>query len=241
MAGFLGKGQVYIDRNMTGGYLPIGNATKFAIAETDADVKERTSRQKDTYGQALDRVALPKPAKITIEMDEIDANNLGIALRGSVESVTSTGSITDESHDAILGKYIKLAHSNVSTVVITDSTGNTTYTEGTDYKVRGSVGLIEILSGGSITDGEALLIDYDYNETSSKIKGSQETEVQAALILEGTNQTNGKDCRVFVYKARMMPTSDVDFLSSDFTTITLEGTLLKPEDKDEPYYVEYVE
>lgn len=241
MAGFLGKGQVYVDRDMQGQYVPIGNATKFAIAETDADVKERISRQKDTYGQALDRVAIPKPAKITIEMDEVDANNLAIALRGIVEQITESGSVTDESHTAALGKYIKLAHSNVSNVVVKDSGGTTTYEEGVDYKIRGSVGLIEILSGGSITDGEALKISYSYDETSSKVTGSKETEIQAALILEGTNQVNGKDCRVYVYKARMMPTSAVDFLADDFTTITLEGTLLKPEDKDEPYYIEYVE
>ncbi len=241
MAGFLGKGAVYIDRDLQGKYLPIGNATKLAIAETEADVKERISKQSDTYGQALDRVAIPKPAKITIEMDEIDATNLAIALRGENTAVTDTGTVTDEAATAALGGYIKLAHSGVSDVVVKDSAGSTTYVEGTDYEVRANVGLILIKDGGAITDAEALKISYSYDETGAKITGSKVTEVEGAVILEGINQVNGKKCSVYIHKARMMPTSAVDFLADDFTTITLEGTLLTPETESEPYYIEYEE
>lgn len=243
MAGFLGKGEVYIDRDLQGQYLPIGNAVKFAIAETEADVKERISRRVDTYGQALDRVALPKPAKITIELNEIDAKNLAVALRGTIEEVTDNGSVTGEDVTAALDAYVKLAHDGIdeSTVVVTDSTGATTYTKDVDYEIRGSVGLLKALSGGAITDGQALKVDYQYNETCKKILGSKKTEIEGALILEGVNMANSKACRVYVWQARLMPTSEVDFLSEDFTSITLEGTLLTPANKTEPYEVRYVE
>jgi len=243
MAGFLGKGEVYIDRDMQGRFLPIGNATKFAIAETEADVKERISRRLDTYGQALDRVAIPKPTKITIELDEIDAKNLAAALRGAIEEVSDSGSVTDETVVAALDAFVKLAHDGIKedTVVVTSEDGSVTYTKGTDYILRPSVGLIMALSGGSISDGQTLKVDYQYEEVYKKIIGSKKTEIECALILEGENVANGKECRVYVWKARLMPTSEVDFLSEDFTSITLEGTLLTPPNKTEPYVVKYVE
>ncbi|HDD52941.1 MAG TPA: hypothetical protein ENF32_02585 [Thermosulfidibacter takaii] len=243
MAGFLGKGEVYIDRDLQGKFLPIGNAIKFAIAETEADVKERISRRIDTYGQALDRVALAKPAKITIELNEIDAKNLAVALRGLVEDVTDSGSVTGEDATAALGAYVKLAHDGIdeATVAVTNEDGSTTYTKDTDYEIRGSVGLLKALEGGDITDGQALKVDYQYNETCKKILGSKKTEIEGALILEGINMANNKACRVYVWKARLMPTSEVDFLAEDFTGITLEGTLLTPPNKTEPYEVRYVE
>jgi len=241
MAGFLGKGEVYIDRNMQGKYLPIGNATKFAIAETEAEVKERISRRMDTYGQALDRVAIPKPAKITIEMDDFDANNLAIALRGEIDDAAGNGSVNDEEITAYKGAFVKVKHSGISNVVVKDSSGTTTYEKDKDYKVKSGAGLIEILSSGNITDGQQLKVSYDYNEVYKKILGSKEVEVKCALILDGINQANSKACRVFVYKARLMPTKEVDFLADDFASLTLEGTLLTPDDKNEPYHVEYEE
>ena len=243
MAGFLGKGEVYIDRDLQGEYLPIGNATRLAIGETEAEIKERISRRLATFGQALDRVAIPRPAKIEIILDEIDAKNLAVALRGLVEDVTDSGSVTDEAVTAKHDKYIKLAHDGIdeATVVVTNDDGSVTYTRDQDYVIRPSVGLLMALSTGAIADGQALLVDYQYNETCKKIIGSRRAEIEGALILEGENQANGQPCRVYVYKARLMPTTEVDFLAEEFTSITLEGTLLTPQDKTEPYIVKYVE
>jgi hypothetical protein len=97
------------------------------------------------------------------------------------------------------------------------------------------------LSSGNIADGEKLKGDYLYDESCKKILGSRKTEIECALILDGINQINNKSCRVYVYKARLMPTKEVDFLSEDFTSITLEGTLLTPSDRNEPYVVKYNE
>jgi len=243
MAGFLGKGEVYIDRDLKGQWRSLGNVTKFAIAETEADIKERISKRIDTYGQALDRVAIPKPAKITIELDEVDAKKLSDALRGIVEVVTDTGTVTDENITSHLDVYVELKHDGIDedTVVVTNSDGSVTYVKGQDYEIRGSVGLFKALSTGRITDGQTLLLDYQYNGSCKIIRGSKRAEIECALKLDGINLVNGKSCRVYVYKARLMPTKEVDFLSEDFTSITLEGTLLTPSDKNEPYVVKYNE
>ncbi len=239
MAGFLGKGEVYVDRDNQGKYFKIGNTTKFAISETEAEVKERISKQTDTYGQALDRVALPKPAKITIELDEIDADNLALALRGSASDISYSGSVTSEAVTAHVGYYVELEHTGVSNVVVKDATDSVTYDEGTDYEVAASAGLLKVLSGGAIAEGDVLHVSYDYQNTGSRIAGSQATEMTGGIILEGVNMANNKECVVYVRQARLMPTSPVDFLGDDFTVVTLEGTLITPSGESEPYYVDY--
>jgi len=241
MAGFLGKGSLFLDRDLTGAYIDAGNAIKFEINETAADQKERVSRGISDYGQALDSVVVPKPATISIEIDEMKAENLAIALRGIVtQSTVTAGSVTDESITASLDKYVPLANGDVSSVVVTNVGATTTYVEGTDYVVEAHMGWIKALSTGSITDAEALLVDYSYGaRTYYKITGSKEAFIKTAIILDGQNQVNGKNAKVTVYEARLRPQGAVDFLAGDFVKLSLGGLLITPAGKTEPYTVEY--
>jgi hypothetical protein len=236
MAGFLGKGDVYI-RRTDGKLLSLGNVTQFAIDETEADVKIRYSRQKDSYGQAVDRYAIQKPAKITIKTDEITPETLADILRGTLETITDAGTVTDESITAEKGSFVELAHSGVSDVVVKDSAGSITYVEGTDYEVRPNVGLILIKDDGSIADGDNLKVSYTYDESGISISGSQMPEIECKITFDGINQIDGKKYEISIDKARIMPTSPIDLLSDDFTDVTFEGTLITVEGKTKPYEV----
>jgi hypothetical protein len=59
------------------------------------------------------------------------------------------------------------------------------------------------------------------------------------LELDGKNLTNGKDCVVRVFDARIKPSSAVDYLAPDFTAIELEGTMMTPEDQTHPFEITY--
>lgn len=241
MAGFLGKGNVYVDRGLMGKFIPIGNATKFAISETDVDIKERFSRQLATYGQALDSVAINKPAKISIQIDDAIADNLALALKGLIETVNvNAGAVSNESITAAVNKYVPLAHDRVSNVVVKDATGATTYEEGSDYEVNVRLGWIKVLGGGDIQDGATLKVSYNYAAKQiHKIKGSKEAEILCQIILDGENVVNNKRCKVIVYQAKLRPASEVDFLNDDYVKISLQGTLVTPPNQLEPYVVEY--
>jgi len=243
MSGFLGAGDLLIDRDLQGGFIYVGNATQFAVNETDADVKERISKMRETYGQALDTVTLPKPPKIAITIDEFNVDNLAIALRGLIEVIeVAAGSVSDVSYTARKGKWIPLEHRNIqeSGFTVTNEDGSTTYTLGTDYQVNYRLGMLFITEEGAITDGQTIKVAYNYGETAGKrIKASRNSEIEAALILDGLNKVNGKDCTVRVFKAKLRPASEVDFLADDFQSLALEGTLVTPEGYTEPYVVEY--
>lgn len=244
MAGFLGKGDVYIDRDLKGQFRLLGNTTKFAIAETEADVKERTSKMRDTYGSALDTVIIPKPAKISIELNDIDAKNMALALRGLIEEIDVTAGNVPLSDFEVteLDVWLETGHTNISDVVVKNSDESATYVENEDYVVNGRLGMIKFLSSGGVAKGDTVRLGYNYgNVTGKRIKAGRVTEIECALLLDGQNMTNGKDCTVRVFKCKLRPASEVDFLMDDFQSLSLEGTLVVPEGQTEAYHVEYLE
>ncbi|SFM68311.1 hypothetical protein [Thermodesulforhabdus norvegica] len=242
MAGFIGEGTILIDRDMNKKYVRVANAPSFIIDETDSEVKVRYSKARDTYGQALDRLALPRPAKISMVWDDIDVETLAIALRGLVDTDTDSGTVSDEVVVAALEYWIDLEHRNISDVVVTDQNGTTTYVLDIDYKINPRLGMIYCLPGGSITEGETLKVSYTYAPLSNRIiRASRVAEIECAIKFDGKNRVTGKDCIIEAPWAKLSPKSPVDFLSDDFTKLELEGLLLTAPGYTEPYIVLPVE
>lgn len=77
----------------------------------------------------------------------------------------ATAAVADEGVTGDHGNWVALANGRltIGTVVLTNDTGVTTYTEGTDYVVDYGAGKIMTLAAGTTTDSQALLIDYSYN------------------------------------------------------------------------------
>jgi hypothetical protein len=74
--------------------------------------------------------------------------------------------VTDEPHVLVLGVPVALANPEVNTfsIRVTNDTNTVEYLQGIDYAVQTFGGLTEIRSliGGSIADGETVLVDYSY-------------------------------------------------------------------------------
>ena len=110
------------------------------------------------------------------EIADIDLWN--IVLHGGSMNTTSAGTqpVTDE--ELVMngaytnGEWNALGYAadfdEDCTVVITDSTDTTTYTEGTDYIIDRKSGHIGRISGGGISDGESVHVDYSYKTYDGK-------------------------------------------------------------------------
>lgn len=254
MAGFLGAGTIYIDRqddsgNSTG-LVKVGNATKFSI-KPDGEIKERVSMLKETYGQTLDSVSIPKPQKISMTIDELDMTNLALALLGEAATLTvAGGSVTNESVVTIKDRYVALAKKNVtvSSVVVwkgsgsTPASGDTIYAVNDDYVVTAS-GLLKAISAandGAITDNDTVKVSYTWKAIAGeRVTGATMPRIKAKLLLDGLNYTDSKNVILTVFEATLQPTSEVNFISSNFEAVTLEGTLNTPVGYTEPYQIDY--
>jgi len=242
MSGLLLAGDLYGNRVVNGvstGWLLMGNALKCEVKE-NADRKDRPSKGKTTYGQNLDSVFVKKPADISIELDEVDSNNIALLWLGDASDESVTGaSVTDEVLTAKIDVYQDFANRFVSSVVVQDVTDITTYVEGTDYELIAHLGMIKVLSGGSITLGDVLHIDYAYaSSTSKKVTGGTNSSIKIALRLDGTNLATQTDVLFNAFEAVLAPDGGIDLLADDFTKLPLSGTLNLVPGKPSPYEIE---
>lgn len=247
MSGLLCAGDLYIDRfdedgNPTG-LRQVGNATRFEINEPSESV-QRGSNMRDSYGQLLSDVAIKQPSTIGITLDDINKDNLAMALLGDTEAVDITaGSVTDEEVLGYPGGRTALANTNLDpegTITVTDDGGTPTeFTEGADYEVDHRLGHIIVLEGGGISAGDTLLVSYDFlARTGSKVSGGVRPQIRAKLVLDGRNLDNGKPIHVTVFEASLRPDGAVDFLSSEFVQLTMTGNLKLVDGMDAPYIVD---
>lgn len=242
MSGLLLAGDLWGNRVVNGvstGWLQMGNALKCEVKE-NADRKDRPSKGKTTYGQNLDSVFVKKPADVSIELDEVNSENIALLWLGDSSDVSVAGaSVTDEALTAKQDVYQDLANGFISTVVVQDATDTTTYVEGTDYELVTHLGMIKVLSGGSISLGDVLHIDYAYaSKTSKKVTGGTNSSIKIALRLDGINLATQKEVLFNAWEAVLAPEAGIDLLSDDFTKLPLSGTLNLVDGKASPYEIE---
>lgn len=243
MSGLLCAGDVYVDRLTDGGastgLRKIGNATVLSLQESTETV-QRISRQRASYGQALDTVQVKQPTQLALTLDEIDRENLAFALLGEAATETIVGaSVTSEAVTAKLDRWVPLAHRDVSLVVVQDETDTTTYVAGTDYELNARLGWIRPLPGGDITDDEELHVDYDYASASiATVAGATKPTIRAKIILDGKNLANGEQIIVTIDETTLTPNSAVDFLSGEFVSLEMSGTPKTIDGQSAPYTVE---
>ncbi len=234
MSGLICAGNVFLDRFVsgvrTGEHGPI-NATKFSVNPGTAEKIDRISYRRDDFGQALDSVVFPGVAALSIETDDAAADILQYALLGTLSDLSaSSGSVvtgTPEVVTANLGRWLKLAHRNVSNVSVRHLSDTPVYVNGTDYTLDATSGMIKVLSTGAITDGQSVEVIYQYAAlTGRQILAATTTEIRAFVRLEGTNLANQKKVSIVCPQAVLTPSGELEIAGKAFITFGLSGTLV---------------
>ena len=141
--------------------------------------------------------------QFTANLRSVKHDHLAIAIQGS-DTAKAGASVTDEAHICYLDKFTRLQHTKISAVTITGAGGSPTYVANTDYKVHADEGLIEFLSGGTITDALAVLIDYTY-AAQHHIKAAPANQ-DLYMVFAGMNRAdNNKQTRCEIYKMKLDP------------------------------------
>ncbi len=243
--GFLGAGDLYIDRrdsngNLTG--LKLIGAGKFEL-HTESELKEQIGKGRSNYGQVINSATLPGKTTLAATLSEVDRDTLALAFLGSASGADqAAGTVAAGSPEAIVarvGRYVELAHENVSSLVVKNEAEDTTYAEGSDYEFSARLGMFKALPGGSIADGAVLHLSYSYGSVSrSRIIAADSPIIRARVVLDGINYANEKDVKVVVDRVRLKPASAVDFLADDFLPLELEG-LCEVEGTGSPFEIFY--
>jgi hypothetical protein len=159
---------------------------------------------------------------LSIALRSIRKDHLAKMLHGVMTDKVGA-SVTDEAHIAYLDKFTALVNNKVTTVVVTGTGGTPTYVENTDYIIHADEGMIEFISGGTITDATAVEIDYTYAAQSHVSSSPNNTE--KFLVFAGMNSADGdKQTRVEVYKVKLDP-GVMDLITDDASDATISGTV----------------
>lgn len=241
--GFLGAGDIYIERYVAGVSQGLAGpyfAGKFEI-KPNVDKKELTSKGRDTYGQVLESVTLQKPAGFTMELNEVNKESMVMALLGTESAIAqASGSLTAFPVTVKLDRWVSVSKENLTgTQVVTNTAGTTTHVKGVDYEINPQLGLIKAIVGGAIVDAASVKVTSTYAAVAGvRISGSTNGDIRAKLIFDGKNQADGLPVIVTVWEAIIAADSAFDFLGSDFNTVNLPGTMKTPLGKTEPFTVD---
>ncbi len=202
---FMGQGPLYIGgRDANGnpaGLIFVGDVSEASLT-SNIETAEAVENVTGSFGIGSS-VVTKTEFQISLTMRSVKPEHLAVALQGSVAAKTA-GSIVDEAITGYQDKMTPLLHNKVSNVVVTNSAGTTTYADGTDYVAHLDQGMIEVLGTGAITDGEALLVDYDYADQDHVAVSPSSSEKY--LVFAGKNMAdNGKQTRCEIYKVKLDP------------------------------------
>lgn len=238
--GFIGAGDVYIAPigvgDVLGKLIDIGNTTQLGI-KPNSNILEQISKKRDSYGDPLETVALKQPADLTMTLETVNIANLRYAFMGEDAAYTqASGTVTDEATTAKLDGWVQLGAEEISSLVLTNTGATVTYVEGTDYVVNTRLGMYKALSGGAITEDQALLADYSRAAfTGAAIRGSTQAQIRAFLLLDGINKVDDSIGILKVWEVVLSPSGEFDWFRSEFNTIPMTGRIKKPVSRTEPF------
>lgn len=223
---FRGQGPVFIGlRDANGSPAGLEFLGDLSSVELTPNVEKQTVIENVTgTGGVGSEITTKVEYSLSMAMRSIKPVHLGIALQGGV-TAKAGASVTDEAVTGYHDKVSPLTHHKISTVVVTSSDGLTTFTEGAgnDYILHADEGLIEILSGGTITDGQALLVDYAYASQHHISAAPANTDYY--LLFSGMNSAdNNKQTRSEIYKLKLDP-SALSMITDAQTEMPITGTV----------------
>ena len=221
---FRGQGPVYVAGRDAAGK-PTGLVFIGDVSAVDLTPQiERSEKLENVSGNSAVATSTLKSVKYSLSMTmaSVKPEHLAIALDGSLTAVAGTA-VVDEAHTAYLDKSTLLNYNKIDTVVVTGSGGTPTYVEGTDYEVNADTGMINFISGGTITDETDVLIDYNF-ATQNIIK-TDPGNLERFIVFSGMNTSdNDKQTRCTMYKVKLDP-SALKMITDDVTDMQIGGVI----------------
>lgn len=184
-------------------------------------------------------------ATLSASAAKISPYNLALALNLPMTEVAeSTGSVTDQELTVSeLPETFFVGHFALTGVSVTDSTGATTYVEGTDYSLDAANGRITILEGGGISVGGTIKVSYGYTDPAKYriTYGGSASIAEPKELVFIHEKPDGKKIIITFYKAQVGGAIDFTFSENDWITVPMTFTAIYDETRqlgDQLYKIE---
>ena len=238
---FLGRGIIYFDQldanDQQTGELDLGNCKEFNLSLTTETLEHFNYREAIVVKDKT--VVTQLNAEGTIVIDEPNTENMELMLYGSEGTITQTsGSISNVSHTAYSGKWIRLVDGSGNRIRQVSSVVVTGYDVTDDYTVDGTSGRLYIVPSGDIVDGSSITISCNYGDISlTTTRAFTQNKVEGFIRFIGDPQS-GVTYEVEIWKCTLIPDGDIAFIGDDWAELTFRIEVQKQETDhpNEPYF-----
>lgn len=236
MSGFSGVGKVSLADRLVSG-LPnvarfIGNCPGLKLSLSPDSVERNSSM--DTSRGPLRRMTKTTQGSLELTTDEFTKANFTQFVFGRLDSVAAGGTVSATAFPtgAVVGSVLLMPDKNVSSVVITDSTGSPkTLVAGTNYDLdafNGSITILDLTTGGAFVQP----LKYAYTKGAvDVISGLVVPDKEIWLNMAGTNADTGERGVLDVYRVRFSPAENLDFINNDYQDYVVKGSVLQDSTK----------
>lgn len=228
---YAGAGTVYMapvdeNGNKTGDFRQVGDAYPLSV-QVQTDQIKKKSRMVERAGQVIAARTKISDDGITgnLTLHEWNAANLAWALSGSAVALTTgSAAVTDEAITApAADEWIQVGGANkrrnISAVTVTTSPAGTTYVEDTDYKIDSALGLFTIISTGSISEDDALLIDYSYAaESGYRVDIGSSVQLRVAILAHLHDEFRDRHYTLELDSVVLSASQEINFISEEDST-----------------------
>ncbi len=241
--GMILGGDLYFDfltaAGASTGFDLAGNAKKL-VPKVVTETMENKLNGRDTLGQTGDAYTRITSSTIAFSMNRYDPKIVAAFFMGSAVDITAASGAYTATVTAIHDKWVPIGEINLTTCVVKDDTDTTTYVgaeEDPDYEVNLRLGMLKVLSTGTISDGDELNISGNKEAaTGSKITGATSPSINVGLYLDGKNYIDGGDIKLRVWQAQIRAEGDFDLLAEGgFPELSFTGTMITPTGKSWPF------
>lgn len=244
----LGRGRLFFDKFVVGTKTPtgqryLGNTTEVNLTSDSESLDHYDSdngiREKDAS------VLLQLARSGTFITDHISPANMALFFLGNEEVVTVSAvtAATYNVADVKPGLRYQIGASvsvpagvrNVSNTVV--KVGAIVKVLGTDYSLDAATGGVSIIAGGSIVDGDDLIITYDLAATShNRVVTAANAQIEGALFYQGNNP-RGKNFDYFWPDVNLKPDGDFALKGEEWQQIGFSFEAQKKDDQTEVLYI----
>lgn len=220
------------------GYLLLGNVTELKT-KTDIEKKELIGRGKKNYGKAISSITIPKPTTIDIKFDSFDKYALARALMGELVIKERTAEQINKEITGKKGVWLDLGVEDIDPTgfAVKIKEGNKPLTLDADYELNTNLGIVMILESEAtktITDQTVFVI-------TGKTKALKYIEIEAGTLpsldlefkLDGYDIVSQKDGTLHIPHAVLSSDGELNWLSDEWWSAGLTGTLIKKHGKPE--------
>lgn len=233
----LGRGKLYLKPDGASAFRYLGNSPAFNIT-VETETLEHFNSDEGIRVED-DSVLLQITRTASIELDDIQMENLAMAFLGTVQTVTQTAAtgLTETIASAKPGDTyaIGVTSSNPAgvrdidpaTFTATINSGATTLQEGIDYNLDARSGLIHFLESTNITSA-GVQVDITYGllgvSRPQTISGSQAVEGELRYV---AHNPKGKQIDYLMPKVQFQPDGDIELKGEEWMKLPFTVKIIK--------------